>query len=932
MAKHDNVIVPIAEGRTSLGKVTNKSIGYGQLIQKLTTRFETKERLKQYLALPKEQQDQLKNVNGYWIGGNCKDGRRKKANLGPRHVLTLDLDNITVALFLILAAGGGALKGYDFVIHTTRKHQADKPRCRLVILLKRPVLTDEYEALARLVAQRIDASMEAIDDVSYRPAQMMYWPSCSIDSEFIGRHFEGKPVDPDAVFDAYRKRGLDPFNYQDLPFAESQGQKRQAAAKAEDPFEKDGIIGAFCRTYPIEEAIAEFLSDTYGPGDMSGPKPRYTYLLGTTTNGIEIQDDGRFMYSHHTSDPCSDQLVNSFDAVRLVRFGHMDDAVEEGVPIGKRPSFKAMSEFAGKIDLVRTALAEWRFGYEEGLRESFDDLGDDPDPVAPPERLPSVAPSRTDAPLLPADLELLGPVEADDDITSQFEDLGPDPDAPTVAAAEKKDLVAKNLDRPPEDWFGDLDVTGKGGIKNTVANIAIILQNDARFFRRFAYNELMEEVVLRYPITAQTRFGVSVTVRDKRNGDPIEDHILTVIRTILESPPGDTGKGYGMPVAGKGNVDDALSMIARKHAFHPVKEMLEMNPWDGEEHLATVLQRYFLVEDNVYTRQAFRLAMVALVARVFEPGCKFDQMLVLAGEQGTGKSSFLEIIGRGSWYARFDADFNDPKACVEKMKGHPILEVAEMSSFNRSNMDDFKSILSGTRDTVRMAYARKPQTFLRRSVFFGTVNGEHFLRDLTGNRRVWPVVSKRPRLDTIDFEALAAETPQLWAEAYAIYLQMRKAKPMARGDLFLDMEGEAARIAMQMQDAAMVETEVDHHREDIEHWIETPVLSSDIADPNADLGFDNLDAGPSRLVLRARVTLREVWQLALREDPRFFKGGTVHRVRESMDLVAGWSSFSRKVKVNGQAVRVFYRDGTLNSQGIPVPYIDLPGADDDLIG
>lgn len=924
-SKFADTILRYSEGRASLGKVKNVSVSWKSLVQKLSTPTVTQESFKAYLALKKEDQDLLKNVNGYWIGCHCVDGRRKKSNLRPRDVLTLDLDNMKPAMLaMILRRGQTILERTEYFVHTSRKHTPEAPRIRMVFPLARPCSVDDYAALSRIVAWSIDKTMEAIDDVSFRPAQMMYYPSHSKNSKFIAKLFAGDMLlDPQEIFRLWRLRGLDPHNHLDLPFSESQGQKRLAADKAEDPWEKDSIVGSFCRAFPIEQAIAEFLPEDYGPGDMSGAKPRYTYLKGTTANGVEIQDDGRFMYSHHTSDPLSDQLVNAFDAVRIVKFEHLDkDVDEEKVSIGKRPSFRAMAEFAGKIPAVKKDLLERRF---EGVSEAFDDLEDEPgdDHHPAPPRQPADPASRQ---LTPDELELLGPIAdaekpaAGDD---PFDDLPPDED-------EEVKPNVKTPDRPPEDWRQDLDADKNGVLKNSMTNYSIIVQNDSRFYKRFAYNEMMQAEVLYRPITSQSRFGVSLPVRDRENGDRIEDYMVAQMRTVLEGSA-DQG-GYGFSTAATGNVNDAISLAARSHVFHPVRNLVKEGKkpvrWDKTRRLRTVLQRYFEVEDNPYIQEAFRLMMVAAVTRAFEPGHKFDFCLIIQGEQGIGKSSFLELLGRQSWYAVFDCGFDDPKAAVEKMQGHAILELGEMSAYHKSDLDAAKQFLSTTRDVVRLAYGRRAEVFPRQSVFFGTVNTEQFLRDLTGNRRMWPVKANLPRNVPIDFAAFQQEVDQLWAEAYEDYCELRKQKPV--GSLHLDLTDAARPYAIAAQDGAQMETPAELWASTISEWLETPVTKEEIlGGASMSDRFDDLEASAhhSDRFLRTTVSTREIWTEALGFRQEDHRSGYA-QLNQALSLVPGWE-YDKKRKFPGVGTaRSFSRSDADEFRRVR-RWTEVPKEDDD---
>ena len=191
---------------------------------------------------------------------------------------------------------------------------------------------------------------------------MMYFPSCSADGEFIFHHNPGELCDAKEVLAGFP--GWEDFR--NLPYSEKQGQKRPGAKKAEDPRTKSGAIGAFCRAYDIQAAIEKFIPDTYIPGDDHWGKPRYTYTYGSTSNGAVVEDDGRFLYSHHTSDPCSDRLVNPFDLVRIHKFGHLDEGVKDDAKPSSLPSFKAMLEFIADDEAF---LAE----FATNIEDLFDD-------------------------------------------------------------------------------------------------------------------------------------------------------------------------------------------------------------------------------------------------------------------------------------------------------------------------------------------------------------------------------------------------------------------------------------------------------------------------------------------------------------------------------------------------------------------------------
>jgi hypothetical protein len=352
-------LLHIAEGRESLGKVRNKRIPWSDMIGRLAKPTVTPELYAAFLALPKEKQDELKNIAGYWIGAHCAKNRRKKNGITERNVITLDVDDAPAGIEDQIELGLTGISHLEFACHSTRKHTRKKPRLRLVFPLKHAIPADRYNAAARILASMLDPTMDMIDDVSFRVTQMMFWPTHSADSPFFFHHNTGILLDAGAMLDAWG----DWHDHMLLPYSERQGQKRPTAAKAEDPTEKSGIVGAFCRAYDIPTAIETFLSDIYAAGDAGSGKPRFTYLAGSTSNGAVVEDDGRFLYSHHTSDPVSDRLCNSWDLVRIHLYGELDpEKPDEDTKPGKLPSWSKMRALAVADEAV---LAEYSPHYED---------------------------------------------------------------------------------------------------------------------------------------------------------------------------------------------------------------------------------------------------------------------------------------------------------------------------------------------------------------------------------------------------------------------------------------------------------------------------------------------------------------------------------------------------------------------------------------
>ena len=264
---HEDHVLTISVSKKSLGKVTNESPTWGELIARLSKpATDKKHTLAQYLALPRDEQSTLKN-RGFMVGGHCTDGIRKAQNIAERSCLCFDIDEATPKQITVLKTLTPPICDHEFFAHTTRKHTPEKPRWRVVVPLARPVPPDQFAALSRIVAAGMflseSKSMDAVDDVSYRIAQVMYWPSVCSDGVFETLHCTGNLLDPDVVLESFGNWQ----EWKNLPFSEDRSRKRPSdpSRKAADPRTKAGIIGAFCRAYSIPDVIDKFLATSLHP-------------------------------------------------------------------------------------------------------------------------------------------------------------------------------------------------------------------------------------------------------------------------------------------------------------------------------------------------------------------------------------------------------------------------------------------------------------------------------------------------------------------------------------------------------------------------------------------------------------------------------------------------------------------------------------------
>lgn len=330
--KHD-IDIKIATGASRKStKWVNADMKWSELAARLAVPQRTSETLQEYQRMSKPKKDACKDVGGF-VAGVITHGRRKVENITSRYCVTLDADSVPAGVDL------WALYELNIdcaaVCYSTHSHMPDAARLRLVIPLNRKVSPDEYSAIARRIAYMI--GIDYFDDTTYEPHRLMYWPSCSIDADFIFKVDDAEILDADEVLASYD----DWTDTAQWPVSSRQSEAIAAHAKKQgDPTQKPGVVGAFCKIYDVPAAIDKFIPEVYTPAGQG----RYTYAAGSTTGGVVLYDDGAFSYSHHGTDPASGQLVNAFDLIRLHLFSDKDEDVQPGTVVTKLPSYKAMTE------------------------------------------------------------------------------------------------------------------------------------------------------------------------------------------------------------------------------------------------------------------------------------------------------------------------------------------------------------------------------------------------------------------------------------------------------------------------------------------------------------------------------------------------------------------------------------------------------------
>ncbi len=333
----------------------NKEVTFQHFIKRLSIPTTTNETTLEYINMSKTDQDNIKDV-GCYITGELIEGKRTKQNIKCRSMLALDVDFATMDFVEDIQL----IFQYDYILHSTKKHNPHNPRYRLIIPLSRLVTSEEYEALGRKVAYELGIDM--FDDLTYQGSRFMYWPSVSCDQryEFFSRD-KSQPLDVErelAKYDNWRECSTWHTSTRVSNNINSQ------LLKQKNPTEKNGVIGAFCNVYDVPLAIEKFLPNVYKPSANG----RYTYVEGSTSGGVVVYEDGAFSYSNHQSDPAGGRLCNAFDLVRIHKFLYLDDNTKENTPVNKLPSFLAMTKFVSEDGEVK------KFFFKQRKRTVTDDF------------------------------------------------------------------------------------------------------------------------------------------------------------------------------------------------------------------------------------------------------------------------------------------------------------------------------------------------------------------------------------------------------------------------------------------------------------------------------------------------------------------------------------------------------------------------------
>ena len=310
--------------------------------------------------------------------------------------------------------------------------------------------------------------------------------------------------------------------------------------------------------------------------------------------------------------------------------------------------------------------------------------------------------------------------------------------------------------RSQASWLDQCQVDNQGEPRPNLFNVMVALRADERFADLLAYDDMLRTAILMKGPPSLSR-GSSEPFKPR----PVQDTDVTALQEALQK--------CGLERIGQETLHSAVDFRAAERAFHPVRNYLNRLRWDGTQRLATWLTTYCGVAPSAYASGIGKMFLIAAVARIFQPGCKADYMLILEGAQGLRKSTVCRILGE-PWFSDNLPDIRTAgKDVSQHLNGKWVIEIAEMSALDKTEAAALKAFITRDVERYRRSYGHREVAEPRQCIFIGTTNKKTYLRDETGGRRFWPV--KAGEVGPIDTDSLIRDRDQLYAEAIHLYRQ-----------------------------------------------------------------------------------------------------------------------------------------------------------------
>lgn len=706
----------------------------------------------------------------------CTGIHRVKDGVESRSVLALDIDSPSPDFLDRM----DLTFPYAAIMHTTYSSAPDAPRYRLLIPTDRAMAPDEYIVAAKQVMSTLGESQ--FDSGSDQPERFMYKPAAQERSWFHFWEYDGEVAQVSHLL-----RDFDP-DLSTKTFPPPTKTKR-------NPFEIEGVIGAFNRAYEDWD----LLISTYELPYEKVSEDRY-HLVGSASEAGMGPMAGAtgFMYSHHTSDPAYGRTCSAFDLVRLHRFGELDEGEPRQTPVNKLPSQTAMLDLAS-IDPRVTA-----------------------------------------------------------------EMVGVDFDA--VMSDEIDDSSWKlKLRRAPRS----------GKFVDCIQNWDLVVDNDP-LFQKLYFNEM----------------SLSPELSESPPWRQVTKHSHVVSNVDRWEFVHYIEREYGI-AASRARIDALIDTKAGRQTMNPVREYLEGLTWDGTPRVEECLPG---VEPTDWTRRVARMVLAAAVARIYDPGCKWDHTLVLFGLEGLGKSWWIDRLARGYTASLGRLDNKDTLLTLQRSW---IVVADEGHSLRKDDQDIQKEFLTRTADVFRMPYDRETVVHPRHCVIWSTTNDETFLRRQEGNRRFLIVQCA----NSVDFDSMTDYyVDQLWAEAVHLY---QAGEPLFfRGEEKEKASAERERFVEEDSLVGVIQEYLDQ-KVPVDWWDKSPDLRQQWRSDHAQ-GFE-----PDGIMEIDRVCSRQIWVEAMgqRMPPR---RTDLLDITNALRQIPGWEAVPDLARIPGYGPqRTFIRKDLL---------------------
>lgn len=680
----------------------------------------------------------------YKPGGMRVKGQTE-ANIATVHAVVLDYDGKPQAVSIERAQEVWGV--FEHVIYTTFQHTPDKPRFRVVMPLTRPVTTDEFRrvwAWVHAFASERGVGFDPLSD----PGRIYYIPTRRPGAPHLYAYKTELVLDPDIILGIAPQVVARPLVHP--PVGRAPVGASAAAPLPNATVRSTGMFSGIETAHQLEslERIEERCAFMRHCREDAAALTEYEWyawlsILARCKDGERLAHEIGSTYPGYRAEDTADKYRRAASETGPRTCAHIGTLGSScaGCPLGKQNGGDITSPVQlGRPDPVTASTEELREDAEARAESDLDRARATVTRAqAEADRLEvaeSLARTRVaNARRFGLEDNVRTEAEAHVAVRTQWQQAKSDLRIAqaNLRAAEAQSRRVAALSQADPRVVGMLALDPRSGNpRSHLFNVATILRNDPayadRFFRYDEFAEVLHYGDARAADNLDTR--INIDLQQRYNVDP---------KTSL--------------------VQEAIIHLAKENGFHPVRDYLQGLEWDGEARLADLFALGFGASgDEDYLSEAGTKFAIGAVARIFEPGCKVDNMVVVTGAQGIGKSTAFSVLSCG-WFADSSLNIGDKDAFMQ-MTGCWFYEVAELDSFKKAENTRIKQFLSSKHDKYRPPYGKHAVSRPRQTVLVGTTNEDQFLNDPTGSRRFVPIAAT-----AIDIAWLTAHRDQLWAEA-----------------------------------------------------------------------------------------------------------------------------------------------------------------------